>query len=102
MGLAVDDVVRDVDARRLDRGVQCGLAELLVRAALVELARAAELAPDETRFLLAYAVGLKDAERTPEALAAVDRALSRRPGDRTLAALRAQLLSPADSPGTEH
>ena len=71
-------------------------------AALVELARAAELAPDETRFLLAYAVGLKDAERTPEALAAVDRALSRRPGDRTLAALRAQLLSPADSPGTEH
>jgi predicted CXXCH cytochrome family protein len=64
-------------------------------AALVELGRAATLAPDDPRFALAYAVGLSDAGRTAEALAVVERALRRSPGDGALTELRSQLHAPA-------
>ena len=64
-------------------------------AALAELSRAASLAPDEPRFALAYAVGLEDAGRAREALAAVERGLARRPGDRALAEMREQLRAGA-------
>jgi Tfp pilus assembly protein PilF len=63
-------------------------------AALEELARAASLAPDDPRFALAYALALDDAGRAREALAAVERGLARRPGDRALAELSAQLGGP--------
>jgi Flp pilus assembly protein TadD len=58
--------------------------------ALQSLRRAARLSPDDMRFAYVYAVALHDAGRTREALAAIDAALERAPGDRPLQQLRAQ------------
>jgi predicted CXXCH cytochrome family protein len=71
-----------------------GLGLLLVRrsnlaAALPELARAATLAPREARFSYVYAVALEQSGRGGEALAVLDAALARTPGDRALNELRA-------------
>jgi tetratricopeptide (TPR) repeat protein len=60
-------------------------------AALASLERAAELAPEETRYSYVYAVALHSAGRTREALAVVDKALQRTPGSRALSELRRQL-----------
>jgi Tfp pilus assembly protein PilF len=64
-------------------------------AALTELGRAAALAPGEARFALAHAVGLEDAGRTREALAAAERGLSHRPGDPALTELASRLRDAA-------
>ena len=64
-------------------------------AALSELARAASLAPDDPRFALAYALGLEGAGRAREALAAAERGLAHRPGDRALTETRDRLRSNA-------
>jgi predicted CXXCH cytochrome family protein len=69
---------------------------------LDELGRAVTLAPDDARFALAYAVGLADAGRTREALAVVEGALRRRPGERDLAELQVQLRSLANQPRPAH
>ena len=60
-------------------------------AALASLQRAAELAPEETRYSYVYAVALHSAGRTREALAVVDKALQRAPANRALSELRMQL-----------
>ena len=62
-----------------------------MQAALGSLRQAAELAPEETRFVYVYAVALCSAERTREALAVVEAGLKRAPGDRALNDLRSQL-----------
>jgi Flp pilus assembly protein TadD len=62
-----------------------------MQAALDSLQRAAELAPEETRFSYVYAVALHSVGRTREALALVDKALQRAPGNPALTELRVQL-----------
>lgn len=62
-----------------------------MQAALASLRRAAELAPEETRYSYVYAVALHSAGRTREARALVDQALQRTPGNRALSELRMQL-----------
>lgn len=62
-----------------------GLARVRTKrldAALGDLARAAELAPGNTRFAYVYAVALDGAGRTPEALTVLESASTRNPGDR--------------------
>jgi predicted CXXCH cytochrome family protein len=71
-------------------------------AALGELARAASLAPDDPRFGLAYALGLEAAGRPRDALAAVERGLARRPGDRSLVETRDRLRGGAPPAAPEH
>jgi tetratricopeptide (TPR) repeat protein len=66
--------------------------------ALASLQQATDLAPDETRFVYVYAVALHEVGRTREALAAVERALERAPGDRPLRELRAQWTASAQRP----
>ena len=66
-----------------------------VPAAVAELKRAAELAPGYPHFAYVYAVALHGTGKSKEALAAVDSALSRAPGDRELLELRAQLAGSA-------
>jgi len=61
--------------------------------ALRSLRRAAQLSPDDMRFAYVYAVALHDAGRTREALAVIDAALERLPGDRPLQQLRAQAMA---------
>ncbi len=65
-----------------------------VTAALVSLKRAAELAPDDARFVYVYAVALDGDGKSDDARAIVDQALERMPSDRSLVELRSQ-LSPA-------
>ncbi len=56
--------------------------------ALAELARAAALEPDRSRYAYVYAVGLNSAGRGPEALAVLKDNLAKHPDDRdTLLAL---------------
>jgi len=79
-----------------DASLHHSLGLLLVRkkdlpAALASLKRAAELAPDNPRFAYVYAVGLRSAGQDREALAVVDAALQRAPGDRSLTDLRAEV-----------
>ncbi len=62
-------------------------------AALASLQRATELGPEETRYSYVYAVALHSAGRTGEALALIDKALERAPGDRALRELRMQLAA---------
>ena len=62
-----------------------------MKAALTSLQRAAELAPEETRYSYVYAVALHSAGRTHEALDLVDKSLQRAPGNRALTELRMQL-----------
>jgi tetratricopeptide (TPR) repeat protein len=63
-----------------------------LQAALASLRRAAELAPEETRYSYVYAVALHSAGRPREALAVADKALQRAPGNRALSELRMQLV----------
>jgi tetratricopeptide (TPR) repeat protein len=58
--------------------------------ALASLERAAQLSPDDTRFACVYAVALHEAGRARDALATIDAALKRAPGDRPLQELHAQ------------
>lgn len=77
---------------REDRGsapLHHALGLLLVRQkrmgeALLELGRAAELAPGDPRFAYAYAIGLQTTGSTDRALAALRQAQSRSPGVRAL------------------
>lgn len=62
-----------------------------MQAALASLQKAAELAPGETRYSYVYAVALHSAARAREALAVVDKALRRAPGNRMLSELQIQL-----------
>lgn len=95
-----EGILRDGLARRPnDASLHHSLGLLLVRkkempAALASLKRAAELAPDTPRFAYVYAVGLQGAGQDREALAVVDAALGRAPGDRSLAKLRAEIAAP--------
>ncbi len=62
-----------------------GLARVRARrmdAALADLARAAELAPANTRFAYVHAVALDSAGRTPEAVTVLEATSRRNPGDR--------------------
>jgi Flp pilus assembly protein TadD len=76
-----------------DAGLHYALGLALVRLkqsgdALVELRRAAELAPDQARYVYVYAVGLHSAGRIPDAMRVLTENLSRHPSDRdTLLAL---------------
>ena len=79
-----------------DASLHHSLGLLLVRrkdmpAALASLDRAAKLAPDDTRFAYVYAVALQSAGKSREALAVIESAISRAPGDRALAELRTQV-----------
>jgi predicted CXXCH cytochrome family protein len=60
-------------------------------AALASLQRAAELAPDNTRFVYVYAVALYSAGRLDEALTVTRAGLERAPGDQSLQQLLIQL-----------
>jgi len=60
--------------------------------ALDALGRAAELDPGNPRFGFVHALALHEAGRMREALAVVEKALARSPGDPSLSALRTQLL----------
>ncbi len=62
-----------------------------MQAALASLQKAAKLAPGEARYSYVYAVALNSVGRTREALAVVDKALKRAPGNRLLDELQAQL-----------
>jgi predicted CXXCH cytochrome family protein len=62
-----------------------------MQAALASLQKAAEFAPEETRYSYVYAVALHSIGRTREALAVVGGALKRAPGDRALSELQIQL-----------
>jgi predicted CXXCH cytochrome family protein len=64
-------------------------------AALAELKRAVELAPDDARFRYVYAVALDSAGRAGEARKAVAAGRKRAPGDPGLRALDQQLRAPA-------
>jgi predicted CXXCH cytochrome family protein len=92
-----ETILRAGLARRpADASLHHSLGLLLVRrkdlpAALASLKRAAELAPDNPRFAYVYAVGLRSAGQNREALAVVEAALQRAPGDRSLADLRAEV-----------
>jgi tetratricopeptide (TPR) repeat protein len=92
-----ETILRAGLARRpADSSLHHSLGLLLVRrkdlpAALASLKRAAELAPDNPRFAYVYAVGLRSAGQNREALAVVEAALQRAPGDRSLADLRAEV-----------
>ncbi len=92
-----EGILRDGLARRPnDASLHHSLGLLLVRkkempAALASLKRAAELAPDDRRFAYVYAVGLQSAGQDREALAVIDAALGRAPGDRSLAKLRGEI-----------
>lgn len=63
-------------------------------AALLELGRAATLAPDDARFTYVYAVALMDMQRGGEALKVVEKYLARQPGNRELTDLAARLRGP--------
>jgi tetratricopeptide (TPR) repeat protein len=72
------------------------LGLLLIRTgrrdeALPELARAARLAPENARFALVYALALDDRGDHKRALAVLDSALIRHPGDLNLRAVLAEL-----------
>jgi Flp pilus assembly protein TadD len=53
-------------------------------AAVEELARAVELAPQNSRYAYVYAVALDSADRTPEALSVLEAAQARAPSDRDI------------------
>ncbi len=78
-----------------DAGLHHALGLVLTRLkkpddALAELARAAALEPDRSRYAYVYAVGLNSAGRGPEALAVLKDNLAKHPDDRdTLLALLA-------------
>jgi predicted CXXCH cytochrome family protein len=78
-----------------DAGLHHALGLVLTRLkkpddALAELARAASLEPDRSRYAYVYAVGLNSAGRGPEALAVLKDNLAKHPDDRdTLLALLA-------------
>jgi tetratricopeptide (TPR) repeat protein len=64
-----------------------GLSEVRVQrldAAITDLRRAAELAPDNTRYAYVYAAALDGADRTAEALPVLEAAAARRGSDRAL------------------
>ncbi len=86
--------------RPKDAALHHSLGLLLVRrkdmsAALAELGRAAELAPDNPRFSYVYAVALQSTGKHAEALAVTESALRQAPGDRELDALRRELAAPS-------
>ncbi|MEM6327202.1 MAG: tetratricopeptide repeat protein [Bacteroidota bacterium] len=66
-------------------------------AAVGHLDRAARLAPDEATIAVALADALADADRGTEAVSALDRFLSRRPGDVDALAARARLTGETPS-----
>lgn len=79
------------------------LGLLLVRrqdlpGAITELARAAELAPDDGRYTYVYAVALHSAGDTERAIAVLDRFHARRPGDVAITGLIDELRAPARAP----
>src|SRR5262249_7992196 len=76
-----------LEHRPNDASLHHSLGLLLVRqkdmpAALAELQKAAELAPDDLHFAYVYAVALNGTGKPREALAVTDAALRRAPGDR--------------------
>ncbi len=86
--------------RPKDASLHHTLGLLLVRrkdmpAAVAELKKATELAPDDPHFAYVYAVALDSTGKRQEALAATESALRRAPGDRELNELRAELARPA-------
>jgi predicted CXXCH cytochrome family protein len=90
-----------LEHRPNDASLHHSLGLLLVRrkempAALAELQKAAELAPDDPHFAYVYAVALHSMDKQREALAVTDAALRRAPGDRALGTLRREL---APAPG---
>ncbi|OZC02602.1 tetratricopeptide repeat protein [Rubricoccus marinus] len=66
-------------------------------AELRHLRRASVLAPDEGAIAMLLATALRDANQAPEALATLDRYLSRHPSDAAARALRAELSG--ETPG---
>jgi predicted CXXCH cytochrome family protein len=88
-----------LERRPNDGSLHHSLGLLLVRkkdmpAAIAELKKAAELAPDDPHFAYVYAVALDGTGKRQEALAATESALRRAPGDRELNELRGELTRP--------
>ena len=83
------NVLKTAAAAGGDASVHHALGLQLVRAkryddALSELARAAQMAPDDARFAYVYAVALNSLSQRDKARAELDRALKIHPGDRDL------------------
>jgi tetratricopeptide (TPR) repeat protein len=96
--------LRDAVARQSrDADLRHALGLSLVRlerpeAALRELARAVELAPDHARFAYVYGVALHDLGRARDAIRVLETALARSPWDRDLLFALAQYLEEAGPP----
>jgi Flp pilus assembly protein TadD len=87
-----------LERRPNDASLHHSLGLLLVRrkdmpAALAELKKASDLAPDDPRFAYVYAVALHSTGKQQEALAVTEAALQRAPGDSALGALRRELAA---------
>jgi tetratricopeptide (TPR) repeat protein len=83
-GLAAEPVTA---SERADLHYALGLAQVRSQrldAAVQELARAAELSPQNSRYAYVYAVALDSADRTPEALSVLESARERAPTDRDI------------------
>ncbi len=72
------------DAAALHHALGLALIRLVKPDAVVELGRAARLAPFDARFAYVYAVALNSTGKTQAAIAEVDRALAAKPDDRDL------------------
>lgn len=83
-GLAAEPVTA---SERADLHHALGLAQVRSQrldAAVQELARAAELSPQNSRYAYVYAVALEGAGRTPEAIAVLEAAQGQAPSDRDI------------------
>jgi Tfp pilus assembly protein PilF len=83
-GLAAEPVTA---SERADLHHALGLAQVRSQrldAAVQELARAAELSPQNSRYAYVYAVALEGAGRTPEAIAVLEAAQGQTPSDRDI------------------
>ena len=84
----------DLDPENADLHFALGLARVRAQrpeAAIESLARAAELAPEHSRYAYVYAVALDSAGRTAEALPVLETAQGRDPGNRDILAALARL-----------